>query len=155
MEIDVDKAGFFEVKGMSEPSSTRESRRMHHVLVIDDEESVSRVLQLGLTRFGYEAKTAARGQEGLRLFGDEAFDLVITDILMPDMDGYEVARHIRGSDRPGTPIIAISGTPWLLKDDVFDHVLPKPFSLKTLAKIVKNLVNQTLAPETNTCCGGS
>jgi len=127
---------------------------MHHVLVIDDEESVSRVLQLGLTRFGYEAKTASRGQEGLRLFGDEEFDLVITDIVMPDMDGYEVARHIRGSDRPGTPIIAISGTPWLLDEDAFDHVLPKPFSLKTLGEIVKNLVNQSLTPQTDACCGG-
>jgi len=126
---------------------------MHQVLVIDDEDSVADVLQLGLTRFGYEAKTASRGQEGLRLFGDEAFDLVITDILMPDMDGYEVARHIRGSDRPRTPIIAISGTPWLLKNDVFDHVLPKPFTLKTLARVVKNLLNKTWTPQTNTCCG--
>jgi DNA-binding response OmpR family regulator len=127
---------------------------MHHVLVIDDEESVSRVLQLGLTKFGYEAKTAARGREGLRLFGDEDFDLVITDIVMPDMDGYEVARHIRGSDRPGTPIIAISGTPWLLENDAFDRVLSKPFSLKTLGEVIKSLVDQTLPSQTDACCEG-
>jgi CheY-like chemotaxis protein len=127
---------------------------MHHVLVIDDEESVSRVLQLGLTRFGYEAKTALRGREGLRLFDDEAFDLVITDVLMPDMDGYEVARYIRNSDRPHTPIIGISGTPWLLDDDQFDRVLSKPFSLKTLAEVVEDLMCQTFTPQTSAYCGG-
>ena len=114
---------------------------MHHVLVIDDEESVSQVLELGLTRFGFQTQAALGGHEGLRLFDEGAFDLVITDILMPDMDGYEVARRIRKSDRPRTPIIAISGTPWLLDDSQeFDCVLPKPFSLNALAEAVEGVM---------------
>jgi CheY-like chemotaxis protein len=114
---------------------------MHHVLVIDDEEAVSQVLQQGLTRFGFCTKTAFGGHEGLRLFDEGTFDLVITDILMPDMDGYEVARRIRTSERPRTPIIAISGTPWLLDhSDEFDCILPKPFSLRTLAEAVEGVM---------------
>ena len=84
-------------------------------------------------------KTASGGQEGLQLFENELFDLVITDIRMPDIDGHEVARHIRSSDRPLTPIIAMSGTPWLLEGNEFDSVFPKPFSIHTLLDVVNKI----------------
>ena len=123
-------------------------RDVHHILVIDDEKPIWRLLQEALTRSGYQVKTASGGREGLRLFDDELFDLVITDIVMPDIDGHTVARHIRDSDRPHTPIMGISGTPWLLKGDEFDHVLPKPFSLKTLEKAVEDMVSPASARQT-------
>ena len=105
---------------------------MYNVLVIDNEKSVSKLLRQALKMSGYTVKTASGGLEGIRMFENGFFDLVITDISMPDIDGHSVARHIRTSHRPLTPIIAISGTPWLLQGDEFDSVFSKPFSLYTL-----------------------
>jgi CheY-like chemotaxis protein len=58
---------------------------------------------------------------------------------MPDIGGKEVARHVRNSSRKATPIVAISGMPWLLKDSDFDKVLAKPFSLKALYDTIEHL----------------
>jgi CheY-like chemotaxis protein len=113
---------------------------MYSILIIDDQEIVSDVLQKILSRFGYHAQTAPGGQEGIKMFDTGLFDLVITDIRMPGIDGRDVARHIRRSYRPSTPIIGISGTPWLLEGDEFDCVIPKPFGLETLLDAVKNVM---------------
>ncbi len=112
---------------------------MQSVLVIDDEKAISEILSHALGRFGYSVDTADNGIDGIVKFDADAFDLVITDICMSGVDGNGVARHIRRSQRRRTPIIAISGTPWLLDEGEFDAVLPKPFSLKALADTVKDL----------------
>ena len=117
---------------------------MYNVLIVDDEQIVSDVLQEILSRFGYHAEVAPGGHQGIRMFDTGIFDLVITDILMPGTDGHCVARHIRNSERPFTPIIGISGTPWLLKDDEFDWVIPKPFGLQTLLYAVKKVACRTV-----------
>jgi len=113
---------------------------MDRVLVIDDDRPIAELLKTALTKMGYQVKTASGGREGLRLFEKELFDLVITDVIMPDMDGRSVANQIRNSDRPWTPIIGMSGTPWLLKGE-FDSVLSKPFGLKTLAVAVTKVLS--------------
>ena len=113
---------------------------MYSILIIDDQEIVSDVLQKILSRFGYHAETAPGGHEGIEMFDTGLFDLVITDIRMPGIDGRDVARHIRQSYRPSTPIIGISGTPWLLDGGEFDCVIPKPFGLETLLEAVKNVM---------------
>jgi len=112
---------------------------MCNVLVIDDEHMISEMLRQVLTFSGYDVETASGGHEGLQLFEKGLFDVVITDILMPDLDGHDVARHIRNSKRPHTPIIAISGTPWLLDGDEFDSTIPKPFEIKTLLNTINDL----------------
>ncbi|MBW1704008.1 MAG: response regulator [Deltaproteobacteria bacterium] len=116
---------------------------MNNVLVIDDEKMIADMLRKALTIYGYNVETASEGKEGLRMFEAESFDLVITDIRMPDIDGIEVARCIRSSDKPHTPIIAMSGTPWLMNGNGFDFTIPKPFSIQTLMDAVKEL---TLIP---------
>ncbi len=117
---------------------------MYNVLIVDDEESIRDVLQQILSRSGYHAEIAAGGHEGIRMFDTTPLDLVITDIKMPGIDGYGVARHIRNSHRPSTPIIGISGTPWLLEGDEFDWVIPKPFGLQALLDAVENLIGHTV-----------
>ena len=112
---------------------------MYNVLVIDDETMISDVLQQALSLYGYNVETASRGSDGLRMFEAGSFDLVITDMRMPDIDGIEVARSIRRSKRPQTPIIAMSGTPWLMSGDAFDFTMSKPFSLDILLDAVKEL----------------
>jgi len=117
---------------------------MNNILIVDDVECFSAVLQQILSRFGYHAEIAAGGHEGIQMFDTKPFDLVITDIKMPGIDGYGVARHIRNSHRPSTPIIGISGTPWLLDGDEFDWVIPKPFGLQALLDAVENLIGHTV-----------
>jgi len=114
---------------------------MSTVLVIDDEKFVLDIVKIALTKFGHDVETAADGRQGIEKFDEGSFDLVITDIRMPGLDGTGVADHIRRSQRQWTPIIAISATPWLIGDKLsdFDSILPKPFTLQTLVDTVNNL----------------
>ena len=118
---------------------------MHNILVIDDEKMILDLVQLALTRAGFEVEIAQDGQEGIQKFGDGHFDLVITDILMPEINGRDVVKHIRNSDRPNTPIIGFSGTPWLFGSNGFDAVFTKPFPLKDLVNSVKDLSSKAVA----------
>jgi len=127
---------------------------MHYILLIEDEEAVLQVLQQGLRNLGHRVEGASDGQEGLRLFDRGDFDLVITDVVMPDIDGHKVARHIRNSSRPHTPIIAISGTPWSLNGDDFDCVVAKPFSLKSLEQAVEDVMSHILTFSIESYGGG-
>ena len=114
---------------------------MHNILLIDDEKSIVTVLTMALTKFGFNVETATDGLEGVRKFDECNFDLVITDIIMPALDGNGVVRHIRNSERRSTPVIGMSGTPWFLEDGDFDAVLSKPTSIKILIDTVKNVTH--------------
>ena len=112
---------------------------MSTILVIDDEKGILQLMHQALTKYGYNVETADDGQEGIRKFDDGCFDIVITDIRMPVIDGNGVVAHIRKSEKQSIPVIAISGTPWLLGADTFDMVLPKPFPLKRLIDSIRSL----------------
>jgi DNA-binding response OmpR family regulator len=110
------------------------------VLVIDDEQMVVSLVQQVLSQEAFNVDIAMAADEGLRKFHGGEYDLVITDIRMPGTDGHQVVKTIRASDRGATPVIGISGTPWLLQDGAFDCVLPKPFRIKTLIDTARALV---------------
>jgi DNA-binding response OmpR family regulator len=112
---------------------------MHQILVIDDQEFILDTVRDALTMNGYAVEVAADGQEGIQKFDDGNFDLVITDMKMPGLDGSNVVEHIRNSDRHFTPIIGFSGTPWLLQKSDFDIVFVKPFPLQDLVNAIQNL----------------
>ena len=76
---------------------------MPNILLVDDEGVVSDVLGQILTRLGYHVEIASGGHAGLRMFDSRVYDLVITDVLMSEIDRRRVARHIRSSDRPKNP----------------------------------------------------
>ena len=78
------------------------------ILVMDDEEIICAILGERLTMEGYEVRTAYNGRRGLELFYDIPVELVITDLLMPELDGLEVIRTLRGLLAPPL-IIAMSG----------------------------------------------
>jgi CheY-like chemotaxis protein len=111
---------------------------MSTILVIDDEKGILQLLYQALTRFGHKVETAVNGQEGIEKFDDGNFDIVITDIRMPGVDGNGVVKHIRNSNRQSIPVIAISGTPWQSEAKNFDMILPKPFPLKKLVDSIKS-----------------
>lgn len=112
---------------------------MCRVLIIDDEEAVRSVLTEAFSLNGIDADTAVNGSDGIEKFHQGQFDIVITDLAMPVMNGNSVAREIRNSDYPNTPIIGISGTTWLFEDNHFDLVLEKPMSIISLMDAVKDL----------------
>ena len=112
---------------------------MSTILVIDDEKNILQIICQALTRFGHNVETAGDGQEGIEKFDDGEFDIVITDIRMPGVDGNGVAKHIRNSKGQSVPVIAISGTPWQSEEKIFDMVLPKPFPLKKLVDSIRSV----------------
>lgn len=109
------------------------------ILVIDDEKDILRVIQEALTRFGHNVEIAFDGIEGVQKFDDGSYDMVITDLCMPGLDGTAVVQHIRNSPKHFVPVIGISGTPWQTEDSAFDAVLSKPFPLQDLVDSVKKL----------------
>lgn len=81
---------------------------MHSILVIDDQAELRSTLQLVLEAAGYKASTASNGREAGVLLLRERFDLVITDVLMPQRDGLEVVMDLRKT-QPTLPVIVMTG----------------------------------------------
>ena len=102
---------------------------MATILVVDDEKSIRRVLEIALAKKGYNVLTAKNGAEGIYLAQNNQIDLVITDIRMPGMDGNQVCKEIQGINA-NIKFIGISGTPWFMDGDLFDYTFTKPFSIK-------------------------
>lgn len=96
------------------------------------------MLDRALTRFGFNVLTAPNAAAGMAVFDAERIDVVVTDLLMPGLDGTDVLNHVRRSIKKNTPVIAMSGTPSLLGVHDFDVVLPKPFSIYELLHHAKN-----------------
>lgn len=115
---------------------------MYNILVIDDEQAIGMLLVKVLSKYGYHVETALDGLEGIRKFDESNFDMVITDIRMPGLDGNGVIRHIRQSKKRGTPVVGLSGTPWLIDKKNFDAVLSKPSSIKTIIDTVNRNIKQ-------------
>ena len=113
---------------------------MCSILVIDDEKGILTVIREILTKCGHRVEIAQNGYEGIQKFDNDNFDIVITDMRMPGLDGEGVVKHIRKSQNKSIPVIGISGTPWLLQNNGFDLVLPKPFQLKDLIDSVSRLI---------------
>ncbi len=81
---------------------------MPRILIIEDDEEIRDLLESLLTREGYTVATAANGKQGVAAFLAQPFDLVITDIIMPEKDGIEAIMDLRRG-RPELKLIAISG----------------------------------------------
>lgn len=109
---------------------------MSTILVIEDDKVILALIEAALAHFGHTVVTAADGREGVERFERGEFDVVITDLRMPRLDGRGVVDYVRRSRRPQTPVIGMSGTPWLMQGGGFDRVLPKPFPLERLIAAV-------------------
>lgn len=83
---------------------------MHNILIIDDDDQIRKMYEIFLESEGFEVKSAASGEEGLRTFWKNEFDLVITDLFMPGIDGLYVTSKIREVNK-AVPILGISGGP--------------------------------------------
>jgi CheY-like chemotaxis protein/HPt (histidine-containing phosphotransfer) domain-containing protein len=113
-----------------------------HVLIVEDDPPVRKLLQRQLTSLGCRVDVACDGREGLSLWECGDFDLVITDVSMPGMDGWELASRIRASGRRMAqlvPVIAMTGhaedRSRSAKAGVTDHI-SKPFSILDLQRVL-------------------
>src|SRR6266496_3220086 len=79
---------------------------MSRVLLVDDEAGIRKVIRDALERAGHAVETAAEGEEASRLFDGDGFDLVITDLSMPQMDGLSLVEHIRKTSH--VPILVLT-----------------------------------------------
>lgn len=110
------------------------------VLVIDDDDSLRRVIEYTLDEAGFKVLTARDGSEGLKLFAEEQPPVVLTDIQMPGISGYEVLQSIQNS-HPETRVIIVTAFGTVeqavdaMKDGAFDYVT-KPFSRDELILVV-------------------
>jgi two-component system KDP operon response regulator KdpE len=110
------------------------------ILVIDDEPQITRVLRAALSAQGYDVRTANDPAEGLLLFKDWAPDLVVTDLMMPDISGVEVTRAIRAHS--ATPVLILSvrdheRSKIEALDAGADDYVTKPFGIQELLARVR------------------
>jgi two-component system NtrC family response regulator len=111
------------------------------ILLIDDDDSLRRVIEYSLTEAGYAVMAAASGEEGLRLFGRNRFDAVITDITMPGMSGMEVLASVRQRDGR-VPVVVITAYGTIesaveaMKQGAFDYIT-KPVSRDELKMTIE------------------
>jgi CheY-like chemotaxis protein/anti-sigma regulatory factor (Ser/Thr protein kinase) len=116
------------------------------ILVVDDEVDLVAVMKDALTREGHHVTTATGGEEGIRKFRQANFDAVLTDLGMPDVSGWEVARVVRKETGRKVVLGLVTGWGATVSDEVMDahaidFVISKPFEVGTLAA----KVNETLA----------
>jgi len=113
------------------------------ILVVDDEADVCKTIALMLTRLGYTCETASSGTEALRMFGDQPFDVILTDLGMPGMNGLTVLAKLKGDPQTsGIPVVIVSvqgETDMLLecqRAGAVDHVI-KPFDIEDLRRVIQ------------------
>ena len=119
------------------------------ILLVDDEDSIQTLLTYPLERDGYRVVQARDGEEALRRFGEEEVDLVVLDIMLPKLDGFEVCRRLRSEST--VPIIMLTA-----RDDELDKVLglelgaddyiTKPFSIREFRSRVRALLRRAATP---------
>jgi len=88
------------------------------ILVVEDEPQLLQAITIRLTAAGFNCETAVNGKEALAKLGDWVPDLIIADLLMPEMDGYTLVQHLKANPRTAAvPIIVLTAVP--------DHVLAR------------------------------
>ncbi|MBG8553562.1 response regulator transcription factor [Hymenobacter guriensis] len=117
-----------------------------HILIVDDEPNIVMSLEFLMRKAGYSVSIARNGTEALEAIDRTPFDVVLLDIMMPDVDGYQVCRHLRlRPDRAAARVIFLSAKS--KEADIqkgyeagADLYLPKPFSTRQLMDKVKELL---------------
>ncbi|WP_321331765.1 response regulator transcription factor [uncultured Bacteroides sp.] len=122
------------------------SNKTNRVLLVEDEQTLAMIIKDTLEDEGFEMCLAKDGKQGLKSFFEEKPDVMIADVMMPNMDGFEMLRNIRQSDR-NTPVLFLTA-----RSSINDLVegfelgandyLKKPFNMRELIIRVKALINK-------------
>ena len=128
----------------SSPADELEPGGTESILLLEDDELVRDVVERTLRRLGYEVTTAARPSQALALAGERSFDLLMTDVVMPEMSGDAVAREIR-KQRPDVPVVFMSGyTAGVLDLDMgpLDVFASKPLTAGRIARAAREGIDR-------------
>src|SRR5438876_2432399 len=119
-----------------------------HVLLVEDDSSIREIATLGLEQAGFRVTGSGDGREGLLLFRQGTFDVVVLDVMLPSLDGFEITREIRGESQ--TPIVMLTARADL--HDVVvglelgaDDYVTKPFELPELVARIKAVLRRAAA----------
>ena len=124
------------------------------ILVVDDEIYIVHILDFSLGMEGYEVVTALDGEAALEKIRSDRPDLIVLDIMMPKLDGYEVCKAIKGNPETAhIPVILLSAkgrnVDQKMGFDVgADDYITKPFSPRKLVERINQLLGQTVSPRT-------
>lgn len=127
---------------------------MQRIFLAEDEENIREVVKLNLELENYEVVTSGNGRQSLKILGEQHFDLLILDVMLPEVDGFQICEQVRLSNRE-VPIIFLTA-----KDTAMDRItglkrgaddyLTKPFNLEELLLRVSNLIRRTNRTVENT-----
>ena len=118
------------------------------ILIVDDDEDIRLLLDFSLSGKGYEVLEAANGADALDIIGEHKVNLVITDLTMPIMDGYELIKRLRAfSETSSMPVLMLTGreeerVSWEAMAAPPDDYLPKPFATADLLENIAKLLSQ-------------
>lgn len=135
---------------------------MARILIVEDEEKLARMLELELTYEGYQAEKAFDGRTGLEMALSGRFDLILLDIMLPQLSGMEVLRRLRREEQRYTPVLLLTA-----RDAVMDKVsgldagaedyITKPFAIEELLARIRATLRKTAAaaaPQPNLLTAG-
>lgn len=135
-------------KAMTKKEGVFNIMSMGKILVADDDNNISELIRIYLEKEGYTVITASDGEEAVQTFAAEQPDMVLLDVMMPKLDGWQVCREIR--QKGNTPIIMVTA-----KGETFDKVLGlelgaddymvKPFDTKEVVARIKAVLRRTTA----------
>src|SRR5262245_34711321 len=116
------------------------------LLIVDDDEDLVKLLKLTLSRIGYTVQTAANVETGIKMLGEETFDLVISDINMPDGTGLDLLEAIRGSELKVEVLVVSSQRAIATAVEAMRlgarNYLEKPVDLEKLKATVRELMRE-------------
>src|SRR5438105_14775012 len=126
--------------------------RQPRVVVVDDEEHITELVSMGLTYNGFEVERVGSGRAALDAVESRKPDLVVLDVMLPDLDGFEVAKRLRQTEGAGTrvPIIFLTARD-TTQDKIeglrigSDDYVTKPFSIEELVERVKAVLRRSHA----------
>jgi DNA-binding response OmpR family regulator len=133
--------------GHSSTTSEAGDAEQHCVLLVEDDRSVRRYLEIALHRSGYDVITANDGLEAMKLALSSKIDVVITDAIMPNLSGQELARFLRNNPKlDKIPIVLLTGQQNKVTasttDGSIDAFLTKPVKTDELAKCLRALLRK-------------
>jgi len=112
------------------------------ILIIDDEKMLLELFRRILTTYGFAVDVAESAKQGIKKIHTIKYNLIFTDIKMPGMSGHELFDYVKKNVDQAIPIIAMSGTPWLLKNSNFDAVIAKPFCKEEMLDMVHQFIQE-------------
>ena len=129
----------------------RSSDKRVNILLVEDEESFVDALTIGLDREGFDVAIARDGQQAMALFGSEAFDIVLLDLMLPKMSGLDVCRQIRASSEVPIIIVSAKGEEVdmvLMLEIGADDYVTKPYRLRELVARIRAVLRRRESHET-------